>query len=63
MYKLLEYNLIEEAGKSEAPGRPNTYKVTSHFLKTFGIASLEELPELPKFKLDDNEQIVLDDIV
>ena len=63
MYKLLEYNLIEEAGKSDAPGRPNTYKVTSHFLKTFGLNSLKDLPELPKFKLDENEQIVLDEII
>ena len=63
MYKLLEYNLIEEAGKSDAPGRPNTYKVTSYFLKTFGLNSLNELPELPKFKLDENEQIVLDEII
>ncbi len=61
MYKLLEYNLIEEAGKSEAPGRPNTYKVTSHFLKTFGLSSLNELPDLPKYKVDENEQIVLDE--
>ena len=61
MYKLLEYNLIEEAGKSEAPGRPNTYKVTSHFLKTFGLSSLDELPDLPKYKVDENEQIVLDE--
>jgi len=63
MHKLLEYNLIEEAGKSDAPGRPNTYKVTSQFLKTFGLNSLEELPDLPKFKLDENEQIVLDEIL
>ena len=63
MYKLLEYNLIEEAGKSDAPGRPNTYRVTSHFLKTFGLSSLDDLPELPKYKLDDNEQIVLEDYI
>ena len=29
VYKLLEYELIEEAGKLDAPGRPNTYKVTN----------------------------------
>ena len=63
MYKLLEYNLIEEAGKSDAPGRPNTYKVTTHFLKTFGLTSLEDLPEMPKYILDENQQIVLDDII
>ena len=29
----------------------------------FGMASLEELPELPRYKIDENEQIVLDDII
>ena len=43
-------------------GRPTMYKVTSKFMKMFGIASLEELPELPRYKLDENEQIVIDDI-
>ena len=50
-------------GKSDLPGKPSTYSVTNEFLKLFGIKSLEELPELPKFKLDENEQIVIDDIV
>ena len=63
IYKLLEYNLIEEAGKLDAPGRPTTFQVTSNFLKMFGISSLEELPELPKYKLDENEQIVLEEIM
>ena len=36
MYKLLEYNLIEEAGKSDLPGKPMTYKTTQEFLKMFG---------------------------
>lgn len=61
IYKLLEYNLIEEAGRLDAPGRPTMYKVTTNFMKMFGISSLDELPELPKYKLDENEQIVLDD--
>lgn len=61
VYKLLEYNLIEEAGRLDAPGRPTTYKVTTNFMKMFGISSLDELPELPRYKLDENEQIVLED--
>lgn len=61
IYRLLEYNLIEEAGKSDAPGKPMTYKTTENFLKMFGVSSLNDLPELPKYKLDENEQIVLDD--
>ena len=63
VYKLLEYDLIEDAGKLDAPGRPTTYKVTSKFMKMFGITSLDELPELPRYKLDENEQIVIDDVV
>jgi len=63
IYKLLEYNLIEEAGKLDAPGRPNTYQTTKDFLKMFGVTSLDELPELPRYKMDENEQIVLDEIL
>ena len=63
IYKLLEYNLIEEAGKLDAPGRPTLYKTTNEFLKLFGISSLDDLPELPRYKLDENEQIVIDEIV
>lgn len=63
IYKLLEYGLIEEAGKLDAPGRPTIYVTTNEFLKMFGVSSLDELPELPKYKLDENEQIVIDDLV
>lgn len=63
VYKLLEYNLIENAGKSDAPGRPTTYRTTKDFLKLFGMSSLDELPELPRYKIDENEQIVIDDIL
>ena len=63
VYKLLEYDLIEESGKLSAPGRPTTYKVTSKFMKMFGISSLDELPELPRYKLDENEQIVIDEVM
>ena len=63
IYKLLEYDLIEEAGRLDAPGRPTTYVTTNNFLRIFGISSLDELPELPKYKLDENEQIVLDELI
>ena len=63
IYKLLEYNLIEEAGKLDAPGKPMTYKTTLNFLKMFGYSNLEELPKLPKYKMDENRQIVIDDIL
>ena len=41
LYKLLDYNLIEEAGKLDAPGKPMTYKTSKEFLKMFGISSLK----------------------
>lgn len=63
IYKLLEFGLIEEAGRMDAPGRPTMYKVTTNFLKMFGISSLDELPDLPRYRLDENEQIVIDDIM
>ncbi|MDO5556430.1 MAG: SMC-Scp complex subunit ScpB [Clostridia bacterium] len=63
IYKLLEYDLIEEVGRLDAPGRPTIYSTTQQFLKMFGISSLEELPELPRYKIDENEQIVIDEII
>ena len=63
MYKLLEYNLIENVGKADAPGRPSMYSVTKEFLKMFGLTNLDELPELPRYKLDENRQIVIDEIL
>lgn len=63
MYKLLEYGLIEEAGKADLPGKPMTYKTSVDFLKMFGYSSLNDLPELPKYKLDSNKQIVIDELI
>lgn len=63
MYKLLEYNLIEAVGKADAPGRPTMYEVTPDFYRMFGFSNMEELPELPKYKLDENQQIVIDEII
>ena len=63
IYKLLDYNLIEDSGKLDAPGRPTTYSTTKEFLRMFGLESLDELPELPRYKLDENQQIVIDDLI
>lgn len=43
---LLDKKLIEEAGRLNVPGRPILYKTTANFLRTFGISSLEELPQI-----------------
>ncbi len=63
IYKLLDYGLIEDAGKADLPGKPTTYKTTPEFLKMFGYENLQKLPELPKYKLDANRQIVIDEII
>ena len=43
----LERELIEECGRLAVPGRPILYRTTKNFLRSFGLSSLEELPELP----------------
>ena len=63
VYKLLEFGLIKEAGKTDLPGKPMSYKTTDEFLKMFGYSSLKDLPELPRYKLDSNQQIVIDELV
>ena len=44
--RLVAKGLIKEAGKSNLPGRPNLYRTTHEFLDCFGLASLNELPEI-----------------
>jgi segregation and condensation protein B len=45
--KLLELELISEVGRKQVLGRPILYGTTDTFLRTFGLNSLEELPNLP----------------
>ena len=51
--RLLERNLIAEAGRLDAPGRPILYKTTEEFLRCFGLSSISELPEISLVNLDD----------
>ena len=51
--KLLEYNLVTELGRLDAPGRPILFGTTEEFLRNFGIKSLEELPVMNPEKLED----------
>ncbi len=59
--KLMEYGLIEEAGRIDAPGRPMTFKTSDEFLRLFGYVSLEDMPELPKL-VEDDGQIGIEDL-
>ena len=45
---LVEKNLIHEAGRKEALGRPILYVTSEGFLRHFGLSSLSELPPLPE---------------
>jgi len=51
--KLLARNLIHEAGRSEAPGRPILYEVTEEFMDSFKLYTLNELPDLPEYNQDE----------
>ena len=44
MATLVERGLVEQTGRADVPGRPNTYGTTPLFLEYFGLASLEDLP-------------------
>ena len=56
---LLDRKLIEECGKLAVPGRPILYRTTVDFLRTFGLSSLDALPELPNTKGAEHGQLKL----
>ena len=53
--KLLAKGLLKEAGKSDMPGRPNLYKTTSEFLDYFGLATINDLPEIKNDNVEETE--------
>ena len=50
---LLDRGLIERCGKLDVPGRPSLLRTTDVFLRTMGVSSLDELPELPDISSGD----------
>lgn len=65
--KLVEYGLIEEVGRMDAPGRPLLFGTTEEFLRRFSVQSLDELPTLNpeqiehfKEEAEDEAQLKLD---
>lgn len=54
--KLMAKDLVKVSGKSNLPGRPNLYRTTSEFLDYFGLATINDLPELPVTVNNDNEK-------
>ncbi len=60
--KLVEYNLVCEAGRMDAPGKPILFGTTEEFLRRFSVNSIEELPRLnaeqiESFKSEAEEEI------
>lgn len=54
--KLVEYNLVCELGRLDAPGRPLLFGTTEEFLRSFGVQSIEELPVLNQDQLEEFKQ-------
>lgn len=64
--RLIEYNLVYEVGRLDAPGRPALFATTEEFLRRFGVGSMEELPvidpeQLDEFKLEVEEELQMND--
>lgn len=51
--RLVEFGLVEEVGRLDAPGRPLLFGTTEEFLRSFGVRSLDELPVLGPEQIDD----------
>lgn len=51
--RLVEYNLVHELGRLDAPGRPLLFGTTEEFLRSFGVTSIDELPVLNQDQLED----------
>ena len=58
--RLAERDLIEEAGRLDAPGRPILYRTTQNFLRCFGLSTPKDLPELDLSRISpEYEQLAL----
>ena len=51
--KLVEYNLVQELGRLDAPGRPILFGTTEEFLRNFGVNSKKDLPSINPVQLED----------
>ena len=54
--KLVEYNLVCELGRLDAPGRPLLFGTTEEFLRSFGVHSVDELPVLSPMQVEEVKQ-------
>ena len=54
--KLVEYNLVKELGRLDAPGRPLLFGTTEEFLRSFGVSSIDDLPVLSSVQIEEFKQ-------
>lgn len=54
--KLIDRNLITEAGRLDSPGRPVVYKTTEEFLRCFGLKSNDDLPIVENINSEELEK-------
>ena len=59
---LLTKKLIEECGRLHVPGRPILYRTTPDFLRTFGLQSLDQLPEIERMDFGAAKQLTLEQL-
>ena len=60
--RLIEFNLVTELGRLDAPGRPLIFGTTEEFLRRFGIQSLESLPELNPMQMAEFKEQALQEV-
>ena len=60
--RLIEFNLVTELGRMDAPGRPLLFGTTEEFLRRFGIHSLEALPEMNPMQVEEFKQQALQEV-
>lgn len=72
LHKLIMYDLIEEAGRLDLPGKPIIYRTTDYFLDYFGLVDIDDLPKINEEVIENNEardlffesfQLTIEDIV
>lgn len=59
--RLIEYNLVQEVGRMDAPGRPIMFGTTEEFLRCFGVSSQNELPVISTDKIENFKKEALEE--
>lgn len=60
--KLVEYNLVHEIGRLDAPGRPALFATTEEFLRRFGVGSTEDLPTVNPEQMEEAKSEVAEEL-